>query len=571
MYLDAFTLAALTDEFLDTLVGGRVQDSISVDPMALGLEIYASHKRQYLYMSADPQRPRVHLVAEKLRRGTLKPTQLALLFRRYVEGGTVEHVSQPVWERILQIDIAGSEGIVAIVIEPMERRSNLLLLKDGIILDCLRRVGPDENRYRVSLPNHHYQLPPPQTGKLDPIHLTLDGLTGVFQQNEDPKQKTAQLLSARLLGVSPLLAKEIVQRSGAALDQKAPQVDIARLYAALQEVVAPLGRREWQPGIVEADEAGVQAFSVYPLTCLPGWRHTANVSSALSAYYGAAVGDEAYTAGKQTAHRMIDTALDKLRGKLASLERSMTDDAERETLRQSGELILAYQYALQPGQTELRAQYETAAPELVIALDPTLSPLENAQRYFTRYNKAKRALDDVPQLLQATHAEVAYLQQLATDLDLATNWQEIDEVQQILQTRGYWQGKQPQRIGGQQSAPLRVVKDGYVIWIGRNSRQNEIVTFEKGGGESLWLHARDVPGAHVVIRFDGRPIPENLIEQAAAVAAYYSANRGEARVIVDVTRCKYVKKIKGGGPGMVTYRNEETRTVTPQDQALFEA
>jgi len=238
-------------------------------------------------------------------------------------------------------------------------------------------------------------------------------------------------------------------------------------------------------------------------------------------------------------------------------------------LRRSGELILAYQYALAAGQTELRAQYDLSEPEMVIPLDPNLTPLENAQRYFARYDKAKRALEDVPRLIQETRNELTFLAQLESDLELAASWPDIDDVQQALQARGYWRGKRAGRIGGGRPGPLRLATpDGYVIWVGRNSRQNEIVTFEKASGEDLWLHVRGAAGAHVIVKNDGRPIPETVIAKAAEIAAYYSASRGEASVPVDVTRRKYVKKIKGLGPGMVTYRNETTRTVVPRADAL---
>ncbi len=570
MYLDAFTLSAVVDEFMDTLVGGRVQDSVHVDEDSFGLEIYAHHKRRYLYISANQTTPRVHLVADKLRRGVTKPSTVGLLLRRYVEGGIIAHVSQPAWERIIQIDVQGAEGDVTLIVEPMERRSNFLLVQKGIILDCVRRVGADENRYRVSLPNHPYVPPPPQTGKLDPLALTLEGLLGILSQNDDPKRKAHQLLTARLLGVSPLIARESVFRTTGATETKAADIDPEKLLGALHSVVDPLGRREWQPGVAEG-ERGIEAFSVYPLESLPGWRRVETVSEALALFYTAPVGEDAYNAAKKPVHEAINEAKAKLSARLASLNRSMTDDAEREVLRQSGELILAYQYAIGKGQTELRAQYDLNAPELAIKLEPELSPLENAQRYFDKYNRAKRALDDVPDLIDETQNELAFLGQLATDLDLAQNWPEIDEVQQVLQAKGYWRGKPAGRItGGGKSAPLRVVtKDGFVIWIGRNSRQNDIVTFDKGSPMDLWLHARDVPGAHVIIKWDGRAVPESVIEAAAAIAAYYSANRGEGRVIVDVTQRRYVRKIKGGGAGMVTYRNEETRTVAPQSEKDF--
>jgi len=565
MFLDAFTLSALLDELMDTLVGGRVQDVLDVDATGFGFEVYADRKRRYLYLSADPLTPRLHLVDEKLRRGLVKPTQLGLLFRRYVEGGLITHISQPPWERILQFDVQGPEGEVCIVVEPMERRSNILLLQKGIILDCVRRVGPDENRYRLSLPAHEYKLPPPQVGKHDPVSLILPELEAIFEQNEDPKRKAQQVLASRLLGMSPLLAKEIVFRTFGDINLRAHDVDIARLFETLQSLVLPLSKRGWHPGIAETED-GVSAYSVYPLTSLNGWHPVPTLSEALLAYYGAPVGEDAYRAAKIPVQAAMTEAKAKLSAKLASLEKSMTDESEREVLRQSGELILAYQYSLQPHQTVLTAQYDPDQPDLTIRIDPSLTPLENAQAYFSRYEKAKRALDDVPRLIEETRNELQYLQQLEVDLEFASNWPEIDEVRQALQSNGHWQGAPAKRIAGSgQSAPLKVVTpEGHVIWVGRNSRQNELVTSNKGSAQDYWLHARGVPGAHVVIKVDGKRIPPSVIEQAAALAAYYSASRGEGKVTVDVTRCVYVKKIKGAGAGMVTYRNEETVLVKPQ-------
>lgn len=229
--------------------------------------------------------------------------------------------------------------------------------------------------------------------------------------------------------------------------------------------------------------------------------------------------------------------------------------------------MLAYQYTLAPGQTELRAQYEVDGPELVIPLEPSLTPLENAQRYFEKYDKAKRARKGVPQLVRLTEQELAYLDQLATDLELATNWPEIGEVQEALQRHGYWRGKRTQQPAGGKAGPLKVTTDtDFVIWVGRNARQNEQVTFDKGGPADLWLHARGVPGAHVVIKAGASDVPDEVVRRAAEIAAYYSRARDEARVLVDVTRRKYVRKIKGGKPGMVTYRNEKPIEVTPRPE-----
>ncbi len=567
MYLDVFTLSALVDEFMDVLVGSRIQDVLDVDDTGIGFEVYGDRKRRYLYLSADTQTPRILLLDEKLRRGLVKPTQLGLLFRRYVEGGLIEHVSQPTWERIIHFDVTGPEGAVTIIVEPMERRSNLLLIQKGIILDCMRRVGPDENRYRLSLPAHEYKLPPPQVGKIDPTLVSPEEILTFFVQNDDPKRKAQQVLASRLLGISPLLAKEIVYRASGDANQKASDADSARIYDALRALLEPLSKRHWQPGIVE-NENGVTAYSVYPIESLSTWRPTDSLTEALTAYYGAPVGEEAYRAAKVPVHEAIVEAQAKLSARLAALERSMTDEQERDVLRQSGELILAYQFALEAGQTELKAQYDVDKPDLVIKIDPKLSPLDNAQAYFGRYDKAKKALDDVPRLIKETRNELGYMMQLAMDLEFASSWPEIDEVRQILQAGGHWRGASAKKIAGSgQSAPLKVVtKDGFVIWVGRNSRQNENVTFGKGGGQDLWLHARGVPGAHIVVKSDGRNIPEPVIDYAASIAAYYSGRRSDGKVEVDVTRCLYVKKIKGAAQGMVTYKNEETMNVTPRDE-----
>jgi predicted ribosome quality control (RQC) complex YloA/Tae2 family protein len=291
----------------------------------------------------------------------------------------------------------------------------------------------------------------------------------------------------------------------------------------------------------------------------------------MTEYYGAAVGEEAYTQAKKPVQEAIDEAKAKYGAKLDSLEFSLKDQSEMEHLQHSGELILAYQYTIDSTQTELIAQYNVDEPALTIKLDPELTPLENAQKYFDRYNRAKRAHNNVPELIGDTRNEWNYILQLENDLQLASNWSEIDDVIQALQIRGYLvQNKKVKRLGGGgRSGPTRLTHDGYVIWVGRNSRQTEQVTFKTANSDDFWLHARNVPGAHVIIRNDGRRIPDELVEQAASIAAYYSSKRGDTKVDVDITRCKYVKAIRGAGPGMVTYRNERTITVEPQNEEIL--
>lgn len=567
--MDTFTISALADELTDTIVGGRIQDVIDVDARGIGLEIYAKRLRHYLYLSADATHPRLHLVAAKLRRGLAKPTQLGLLLRRYGEGGQISRVTQPVWERILEIEFETGDGEYRLIAELMPRRANVLLVQGGLILDCLNRVGPDVNRYRLSLPNHDYVPPPPIRGQMNPASVSAIDMQRLLDNAENKSTQTRRLLPGRILGMSPLLAREIVFRAAGQANAPIADTDGARLYAAYLTVVTPLLQRRWQPGTGSV-EGAPSAVSVFPLAHLE-WQESATISAALQDYFGAITGADAYKEAKKPVQAAIVDTRSKLRAKTESLREGLRDDDERQRLKQAGELILAYQYALSDGQRELRAQYDPEGPELLVTLDPDRTPLENAQSYFRRYEKAKSAAQALPALIRETQLELEFIDQLESDLATAANWPDIDDVIQILQARGHWSSAPLKRIGGGgRQGPLRVVsRDGYVIWVGRNSRQNEQVTFKTAKAPDIWLHARNVPGAHVVIRNDGRRISDALIAEAAAVAAWYSKRRADAKVNVDYTRVKYVRAIKGAGPGMATYRNERSISVQPQDESIL--
>ncbi|MDW8299439.1 MAG: NFACT RNA binding domain-containing protein [Anaerolineae bacterium] len=562
MNFDVFTIAAITAELNNLLRGGRVQDTLELGDDALGLEIYSNHARHYLYLSAHPQQARLHLVPDRLRRGVENPSPLGLMLRRHIEGSRFAGAAQPAWERVVHLTFLSGEGEFTLIAEPMERRGNLLLVQNGQILDCIRRVGADENRMRVSLPAHPYVPPPPQTSKRDPSTLTLSLLTDIL--SAEPSKLTWRLLTEKLLGFSPMLAKEAVFRATGKLNCRAEDCSASALLAEIQGLVSALTQGQFAPHICEQD-GQVIAYAAYPITHLPNAQPVESMSAALNAFYGAPIGDAAYANAKKPVQAQLQEAIEKVSRRLDALKRSQRDEAERERLRQCGELILAYQYQIARGQTSFSAQYDFDAPPLEIALDPMLTPLENAQRYFEQYEKAKRAAAELPSLIAAAEQELDFLRQLETDLALAANYPEIGEVQDALQANGYWRGTPTARPRSGKSAPLKVsTPEGFVIWIGRNARQNEEVTFTKGSPDDLWLHARGIPGAHVIVKSSGRDVPNSVLERAASLAAYYSAARNEAYVPVDVTERRYVRKIKGGKIGMVTYRNEFTLNVPPR-------
>lgn len=556
MYVDSITTSAIADELHKTLIDGRVQATIEVDPLTVGLEIYV-RERVYVLLSAHPQWARVHIVPDKLRRGVETPSPLGLLLRKYVEGARLVNVEQPPWERVLYLDFSGPEGETRLMAETMDRRSNLILTFEGQILDCIRRVGPDENRYRVLLPGKPYEPPPPQR-KIAPTAVTISDLENAFRAQ--PDALGWQLLVDRVAGVSPLLAREVIFRASDEAEAPAYELAASHVHIVFDRMIASFLEGRWEPCIVPG-----QAFAAYELRHLGEFEHVASMSAAMAAHFGAPVGEQAYEAAKDIVRGQLNKAQGRAQRKRKAMARQIKEQAAVELLRKQGELVLAYASVIASEQTELRAQYDVDGPTLTIPLDPTLTPLKNAQRYFDRYEKAKRAVADVPRLLRIAEHEVGYLEQLAVDLEMAENWPEIDAVREALQDGGYWRGPKARGPVGGKTGPRRVVSsDGTVMLIGRNAAQNHHLVTERSSPEDLWLHARGLPGSHVIVKSGGRNIPLEVIRQAAELAAYYSAGRNDTSVEVDVTECRHVRTIRGGKPGMVRYKNEHTLMVTPR-------
>ncbi|MBN1429619.1 MAG: NFACT family protein [Anaerolineae bacterium] len=559
MYVDSVTIAALADELKSALIDGRVQDVVAPDDLSVGFEIYAGHHRHYLLINAAAKSARCHLVPEKLRRGVEHPSPLLLRLKKVIEGARLVGIEQPPWERIIALDFSGEIGDTRLIAELMDQRSNIILTLEGEIMDCLRRIGPGENRVRTIMPGKPY-VPPPSQQKDLPDMLTPGLVTAFLAQAGD--RPAWRVLVERIAGISPLLAREIIYRS--CEDAEAPAFDLSGkiVHDALKTLMDDVAAHRWQPCVVPAEEeGGYRAFAAYALTHRT-YTPIDGISAAMAAYFGAPVKDQAYAAGKKPLQAQIEAADKRIQRKLAALEREEATAEDIEMLRKQGELLLAYGPTIRSGQNFFQAQYEPGGPLLSIEIDPTLTPVENANRCFERYDKAKRAAADVPKLREAAEQEAAYLAQMATDLDLAESWPEIDAVREQLQQAGYWQGEKARGPKSGKPGIRRITTaDGFVILVGRNAEQNHVLVTEKSKPGDLWVHARGRPGSHVIIRNDGRPIPEEVIRRAAELAALYSAGRGEAAVEVDVTDRRYVRPIKGGRPGQVTYKNERVVTV----------
>jgi predicted ribosome quality control (RQC) complex YloA/Tae2 family protein len=306
------------------------------------------------------------------------------------------------------------------------------------------------------------------------------------------------------------------------------------------------------------------AFAPYRLTHLEPYERRESISQAMEAFYGQPSGADPYAAARQRVRRQIDRQVARQQIKRRALLRAQPSEERLIALRHKGELLLAYASQVQPGQEALSVPYQPDQPPLHIVLDPAKSAVENAQHYFQQYEKAKRAAEEGPRRLAEVARTLDYLQQLATDLALAEDQPGIAQVESALAEAGLAPRRRQRPTA--RSAPLRVVSDdGFVILVGRNSRQNDELTFGLAQADDVWLHAQGVPGAHVVIRTEGREVPENTLHEAAQWAAQQSAARDERSVRVDYTPRKNVRRPKGGKPGQAIYRGQKTLVVRPLD------
>lgn len=551
MHVDFLTLACLRDE-LDGLLGARVQHIVLPDELSVSLELYAG-RRYYLLLSAHPKIARALLVPEQPRRGPDVEPPILLLLRKWVRSARMIDVIQPSWERILIFHFEGSEGRCQLVAEIMDRYSNLVLVgPDGRVLDAIKRVGPEMNRKRVTLPGQPYQMPPPQVNRHPPVAVDWTTLL----RSAPPEQPLCSILTSHLLGVSPTLAREIAARATGNPLALVRDADPSAVERHAAELFAPLINGMWQPHIGLDEHGKIVAWAPYPLVQCSQSKPVATISDAMERFFTSHTSQDTYAMARREVQNAIDAAKHQVEQALANVRAQIPDEREIHWLREAGELLLVHQNMVGQGAEQVMLPDYTGVLRR-IALDPTRSAIENAQLYFRRYRKAVRAAYGLPTRIAELEAEMAFLEQLAVDLRIAETRAEIDAVRQELAEAGWI--SRSRHPSAAKSGPRHLVIDGFTVYAGRNARQNEEVTFKLAKPNDLWLHMRGQPGPHVVIKSGGREVPEHVIEQAARLALNDSATTAP----VDITQRRFVRRMPGGRPGMVVYHNEQTLWMKP--------
>ena len=560
---DAWATAAMADELRATCLGGRVQEVVQVDEYTFALEVYAQRTRHHIILSAHPQWARVHRVSKKPRRGLMTPTPLLLLLRKWVRGARLDEVRHIPFERVLHLTFDHPEvGPSHLVAELMGRRANLLLLDDGRrILQAVKVVGPDRNPVRTTRPGAPYVPPPPQE-KTPPLQVTAKALRQWLAEAKS-FQPVWRVLVNRIAGVSPLLAREITHRAlgdpFALVDDLPPQGE-ERLHRVLAHFLHMLATSDWEPTIVRAGER-VLAFAPYPLTHLGTPERVDSLSRGIELWLESEGQADPYAGQRERVRALLREAKKRVQARIDALEREWEEAQHAEQWKRMADWLLTYASQVPPGAEEITLETDTGP--LTVPLDPHLTAVENAQRYYRRYQKARRALKEVPSRLEDARSQWAFLEQLETDLELARDASEIGEVEEAL-IRGGFVKPRKKRVPPPPARPLTfTTPEGYTVLVGRSARLNDEITFRRAAPDDLWFHARNVPGAHVVLRTGGRPVSEETIRRVAGVAAYYSAARHNATVDVQMARVRDVRRHPSGRPGQVLLRRETVLRVPP--------
>ncbi|HEY8346929.1 MAG TPA: NFACT RNA binding domain-containing protein [Symbiobacteriaceae bacterium] len=582
MAFDSTVMAAVTAELASALTGGRINKIYQPGPDRIVLVIYAHGRNHRLLISAHPRHARLHLTQMEERNPPAPPT-FCMLLRKYVEGGRILQIHQVGRERICHIRIGvidelGNPAEFVLVAEVMGKHSNIVLLNpQNRIVDAIYRITEEVNRYRELLPGLPYIAPPP-TGKIDPEALT----SGDLQPRDEEAELPAwRLVLDRVDALGPLLAREAVCRAG--FDPEAPASAVSP--ERLVDAVRSLFRVEaYEPCLLYDPQGKLKDFHVLPLAHWQGRRETgfASVSAAVEAFFGLREEEERLTSLRGALARLLRDETARVRRKLEAQRESLAKAENAETYRLYGELITANLWQLQKGQKEavVPNYYDPEGRTITIPLDPALTPLENAQAYYRKYQKARSSLSALQEQVARSESELAYLEQVEVALQEARSLPDLEEIRRELAAEGYLSEDRGHRSRSgsrqgegkeQKPAPPLTVRstDGLEIWIGRNNRQNDYLTLKLAAPHDLWFHAKNIPGSHVILRVPpGRAVPERAIYEAAVLAAYYSKARNSSGVPVDYTLRKYVRKPNGARPGMVVYEQYKTIWVTPDPQQI---
>lgn len=559
MAFDGITVAALVQELRDNLTGGRIAKIAQPEPDELLLTIKTPAGQRKLYISASASLPLIYLTDEN-KLSPMTAPNFCMLLRKHIGNGRITSISQPKLERIISLHIEhlnelGDLCEKKLIIEIMGKHSNIIFCDDkDMILDSIKHVSAQMSSVREVLPGRTYFIPDTME-KSDPLSVDVSSFMEILRLKPVPLGKA---IYTSFTGISPVIAEDICFLAG--LDSQLPASELdedtfLHLFRQFSYYMDDIRGCHFHPCIYY-DGTSPKDFGAVTLSHFSNYtkQEFTSISEVLNTYYATKNTLTRIRQKSADLRHVVQTALERNRKKYDLQKKQLRDTENREKYKVYGELIHTYGYNLAPNSRELTALNYYTNEEITIPLDPTLTPAENAQKYFNKYNKQKRTFEALTALIQETADDIHYLESISNSLDIALTEADLIQIKEELMQTGYVRRKYTKKKEKITSRPMHYISsDGYHMYVGKNNLQNDELTFSFANGNDWWFHAKGAPGSHVIVKTGGDELPDRTFEEAGRLAAYYSKNRGSDKVEIDYVEKKHVKKPNGSKPGFVVY------------------
>ena len=585
MAFDGITIASITKELQETLLGGRIYKIAQPENDALLLTIKNNGGQYRLLLSADASLPLVYLT-EKNRQSPMTAPGFCMLLRKHLQNARITAISQPGLERIIHIDLEhlnelGDLCQKKLIVEIMGKHSNIIFCDDKEqIIDSIKHVSAMVSSVREVLPGRPYFIPQTQD-KQNPLSLVDHADYSYVNFRTQMQEKPMPLFKAlytTYTGLSPVIAQEICYRADVDADLPAKALadtdedSLQAVFSSFTDMMTQVAAGTFSPVIIYDGKTPIE-FAALPLTLYRDKESHSfeSISGVLERYYAER---EIVTRIRQKStdlRRIVQTALERNVKKYDLQLRQMEDTKKRDTYKIYGELLNTYGYSAAPGAKTLEAvNYYTNEP-VTIPLDDTLTPQENAQKYFDKYGKMKRTYEALSELTIQVKEEIEHLESILSALDIAMQEEDLVQIREELIESGYIRRKGGSKKTKITSKPFHYMSsDGFHLYVGKNNFQNDELTFKFATGGDWWFHAKQIPGSHVILKTEGKEVPDRAFEEAARLAAYYSRGREQDKVEIDYIQKKHIKKPAGAKPGFVVYYTNYSMAIDSDISGLTE-
>lgn len=576
MALDGAFLNGVKKE-LEPLIGGRVDKISQPSREEIIITFRTRGGNEKLFFSAAAGSARVHITKKNIENPKVPP-MFCMLMRKHLGNGRLLDIRQDGLERILYFDFEAMNELgdmvkVTLAAEIMGRCSNIVIINSGgKIIDSIKRVDPEMSRERPVLPGMIYTCPPRDT-RLDFRHCTASDIAACAEKL--PEGDLAKSLLKIFEGISPIVAREWVyyaSRGGDAAKSDLSGELLERLYMAVSDTAKRFEDGNCVFTVIKDKDGMLKDFSFIPIEQYGELMDKKELPSAcdlLDYFYSERDSVSRMKQRSQDLYRLLQNVSERTARRLANQREELKASAERGELKLRGDLISANLYKLEKGMTSFTAEnfYEAECPQIEIKLDPRLTPSRNMQKYYAEYRKADTAEKVLTEQIAKGEEELAYIDSVFDALTRTTGEDEVDELRRELAEQGYIRSSKLKGKPPKSRPPLEFTSpDGFKVLVGRNNKQNDMLTTRLAEKTDIWLHTKDITGSHVIIRAEGREVPDSTVLYAARLAAFHSKARNSSQVPVDYVPVRFVKKPSGAKPGMVIFTNNRTLYVTPLDQ-----